>query len=141
MNIGDKFYKYLGMGKFSSYTIYGIIKRHAATLYETECNSCMHGDNCRVLITKDSKGNYVFASMLSDDEESHYIWHKDDNNFYLNQEDCLISTIKNAIQNNKLDLLKENKRHEDNVKYIEQEIRKFEENLAVVNLRLATVQA
>lgn len=135
MNIGDKFYKYLGMGKFSSYTIYGIIKRNNITLYETECNSCMHESNCRVLITKDNKGNYVFASMLTNDEESHYIWHKDDNNFYLNEKDCLINTIKNSIQNRRIDLLEENKRHEDRVNYINKEIERFEENLAIANLR------
>ena len=111
MKIGDKIYKYLSFNGFATYIVLAEIKREKAKLYEVECQACKHGEKCRLLVAKKSKGVYRYCSMVNEDEETNehqYYWH-DDSLFYESLIEARKSVYLECIEKKKKELEKAEK--------------------------------
>ena len=76
LKLGDKLYKYTTPSNILEYTCTGVVKRKDATLFEMTCESCSHDYKCVILLSY-KRGEYIFESMVSDDEEHEQeCWHR-----------------------------------------------------------------
>jgi hypothetical protein len=79
MKIGDKLYK-SARPYIMEYKVIGVRDYADGKQYELECQSCRHGEKCRILVG--GKNKLVFIDMLNDEDDEHYFWHTDTTRFW-----------------------------------------------------------
>jgi len=81
IRIGDELFRYVELGGIFRYVVYGIRQYEDGDQYEVECQTCSHGERCRLLIARDDYGRLIHIHMLNEDEDlcdEHRCWHTND---------------------------------------------------------------
>lgn len=77
--IGDKLWK-SAPPYILEYKVVGIRDYQDGKQYELECQTCSHGEKCRILVGGTKR--LVFIDVLNDEEDQHRYWHSDDTRFW-----------------------------------------------------------
>ena len=76
MNIGDKLYRRVEMSGIWEYEVFAVHDYGTVKQYSVRCAPCNHGWKCELLVAEDNKGNFVYVSMLNNDEDNDQTyWH------------------------------------------------------------------
>ena len=102
--VGLSLYKHIPMHGIFHYVVIGIREYADNTQYELECETCTHGEKCRILVGGKS-GRLAFIQVLNDEENEHYYWHSDSTPFYFKKEhadlhrvNAHLSSARTAVQ-------------------------------------------
>ena len=103
LKIGEKLWK-AAPPYILEYKVIGIRDYADGKQYELECQTCTHGEKCRILVGGTKR--LVFVDVLNDEEDKHRYWHSDDTHFWplmrqaqLERLHVHIRDAKNAVEN------------------------------------------
>ncbi len=81
------------------YKVVGIRDYQDGRQYELECQTCSHGEKCRILVGGTKR--LVFIDVLNDEEDSHRYWHSDDTRFWPLQRQAQLERLHVHIRDGK----------------------------------------
>lgn len=79
LTIGTKLWK-AAPPYILEYKVIGVRDYQDGKQYELECQTCSHGEKCRILVGGSKR--LVFIDVLNDDQDEHYYWHSDATRFW-----------------------------------------------------------
>lgn len=114
------------------YVVRAVIRREKNVQYELYCANCRHsGEKCRILITENDNGHYVYVGMVNEDydddiSERNYYFHRNNGNFHCKKENAEIEKVEKYISNCK----KEIKKHKEAIEFQEASIKEYEDRIS-----------
>lgn len=79
LKIGNKLWK-SASPYILEYKVIGMRNYADGKQYELECQTCAHGQKCRILVGGNRR--LVFIDVLNDEEDTHHYWHSDATRFW-----------------------------------------------------------
>lgn len=98
--VGTSLYKHIPLHGIFHYVVIGVREYADNTQYELECQTCKHGEKCRIL-AGGKAGRLAFIQVLNDEENEHYYWHSDSTRFYFKKEHAELERVCSHVSSSK----------------------------------------